>query len=174
MRLSVQKNQKWWGPVWKVCISMSWCLCVCRWTCCLRGWLYKKSKMTRIYVMKCCLRTLTCAASVVSMVRCHCTIAAAAFIFTVCSHCAFSALKLLVGRHEEHPACKNWLMRCWCGCLSGARCWLVCMWCSWCQCIPEPHYLLSHLNTDLFYLSGTGLPRLSSKRGRWMAVLVVV
>ena len=39
-------------------------------------------------------------------------------------HCwiAFSALTLLVGRQEEHPACKNWVMRCWCDCLSGARC----------------------------------------------------
>jgi len=35
---------------------------------------------------------------------------------------AFSALKLLVGHQEEHPACKNWVMRCWCGYLSGARC----------------------------------------------------
>ena len=37
---------------------------------------------------------------------------------------AFSALKLLVGRQEEHPACKNWVMRCWCGiCLErGADC----------------------------------------------------
>ena len=31
--------------------------------------------------------------------------------------CLFSALKLLVGR----PACKNWLMRCWRGYLSGTR-----------------------------------------------------
>ena len=32
------------------------------------------------------------------------------FLFIVNSHCrtfAFSALKLLVGRQEEHPACKN-------------------------------------------------------------------
>ena len=29
---------------------------------------------------------------------------------------------LLVGRQEEHPACKNWVMRCWCSYLSGARC----------------------------------------------------
>ena len=35
---------------------------------------------------------------------------------------AFSALTLLVGRQEEHPACKHWLMRYWCGYLSGARC----------------------------------------------------
>jgi len=26
---------------------------------------------------------------------------------------AFSALTLLVGRQEEHPACKNRVMRCW-------------------------------------------------------------
>ena len=35
---------------------------------------------------------------------------------------AFSALTLLVGRQEEHPACKKWVMRCWCGYLSGVRC----------------------------------------------------
>ena len=35
---------------------------------------------------------------------------------------AFSALTLLVGRQEEHPACKNWVMGCWCGNLSAARC----------------------------------------------------
>jgi len=23
----------------------------------------------------------------------------------------------MVGHQEEHPACKNWVMRCWCGCL---------------------------------------------------------
>ena len=35
---------------------------------------------------------------------------------------AFSALTLLVGRQEGHPACKNRVVGCWCGCLSGARC----------------------------------------------------
>ena len=34
---------------------------------------------------------------------------------------AFSALTLLVGRQEEHLACKNWVMRCWCGYLSVVR-----------------------------------------------------
>jgi len=34
---------------------------------------------------------------------------------------AFSARTLLAGRHEEHPACKNWVMGCWCGYLSGSR-----------------------------------------------------
>ena len=38
---------------------------------------------------------------------------------------------LLVGRQEEHPACKNWVMRCWCGNLC------VCMWSSWCHYHPN-------------------------------------
>jgi len=35
---------------------------------------------------------------------------------------AFSASSLLVERQEEHPACKNEVMRCWHGYLSGMRC----------------------------------------------------
>ena len=38
---------------------------------------------------------------------------------------AFSALTLLVGRQEGHPTCKNWVVGCWCGYLSGARCRLA-------------------------------------------------
>ena len=34
--------------------------------------------------------------------------------------------------------------------------------------IPKPHHLLPHLNPDWFYLSRTGLPRLSWRRGRSM------
>jgi len=44
-----------------------------------------------------------------------------AVIFTVC---AFSALTLLIERQEEHPACKNWVVRCRCGYLSRTRYWL--------------------------------------------------
>ena len=54
---------------------------------------------------------------------------------------------------------------------------IVCTWSSWCHCnncIPKPHRLVSHLNPDLFYLSGAGLPRLSWTRGRWTGVVVVV
>ena len=36
--------------------------------------------------------------------------------------CAFIALMLLVGHQEEHPACKNWVMRCCYSFLSEARC----------------------------------------------------
>jgi len=38
---------------------------------------------------------------------------------------AFSALMLLVGRQEGHPAHKNWVVGCWNGCLSEARCRLA-------------------------------------------------
>ena len=33
-----------------------------------------------------------------------------------------SVLTLLVGRQGEHPACKNWVMGCWCGYLSVVKC----------------------------------------------------
>jgi len=32
---------------------------------------------------------------------------------------------LLAGRQEGHPACKNWVVGCWLGYLSGARCRLA-------------------------------------------------
>ena len=35
---------------------------------------------------------------------------------------AFSALTLLVGWQEGHPTCKNWMVWCWRGYLSGAIC----------------------------------------------------
>ena len=34
---------------------------------------------------------------------------------------SFSALTLLFGCQEKHLACKNWMMRCRCGYLPGAR-----------------------------------------------------
>jgi len=41
------------------------------------------------------------------------------------SYIAFSALTLLVGQQEGHPACKNGVVGCWCGYLSAARCRLA-------------------------------------------------
>ena len=41
----------------------------------------------------------------------------------------FSALTLLAGWQEGHPACKNWSVGCWHGYLSGARCRLAYGWC---------------------------------------------
>ena len=40
-------------------------------------------------------------------------------------HWLFSALTLLLGRQEGHPACKKRVVGCWRGCLSGARCRLA-------------------------------------------------
>jgi len=79
---------------------------------------------------------------------------------------AFRALTLLVGCEDEHPACKNCVMRCWYGCLSGAWYGLFAYGPADATAIPKPHHLLLHLNPDWFYFSGTGLPRLSWKRGR--------
>ena len=84
--------------------------------------------------------------------------------FWICSGYAFSALTLLVGRQEEHPACKNWVMRCWCGYLSGARCRLFAYGPADATAMPKPHHVLPHLNPDWCYLSGTGLTRLCWKR----------
>jgi len=60
---------------------------------------------------------------------------------------------------------KKWVVRCWCGCLSGARCRLFAYGPDDATAIPKPHNLMRSLNTDWFYLSGYWLPRLSWKRG---------
>jgi len=77
---------------------------------------------------------------------------------------AFSALTLLVGCQEEHPACKNWATRCRCGYLSAVRCRLFACGPTDATSITKPHHLLPHLNPDWFYLSGTSLRRLSWKK----------
>ena len=66
---------------------------------------------------------------------------------------------MFVGCQEGHPACKK------------IEWWGVGVFISLdslklrCHCIPKPHRLLFHLSPDCFYLSGTGLLRLSWKRG---------
>ena len=61
---------------------------------------------------------------------------------------------------------ENWVVRCWCCYLSGARCRLFACGPADATAIPKPHHLLLHLNRYWFYLSDTGLPRLFQKRGR--------
>jgi len=48
---------------------------------------------------------------------------------------AFSALTLLVGRQERHPACKNWVVRYWHGYVCS-KMQIICIWSSWCHCHP--------------------------------------
>ena len=55
-------------------------------------------------------------------------------------------LMLLVVRQEERPACKNWVMRCWCGYLSGARCRLFACGPDDATVISKPRHLLPLLN----------------------------
>ena len=83
---------------------------------------------------------------------------------------AFSALTLLVGWQEGHPACKK---------LSGGvLAWLsawsevqTCIWPSWCHC--HSHSLsLASVKSSWFYLSGTGSPVYSQKKGRKTGVCV--
>jgi len=78
------------------------------------------------------------------------------------TYSAFSALTLLVGRQEGHPACKKTE---WWGagvviCLEqGADLHMA-------QVMPLPLIVSCSSKIQIgFYLSGTGLPRLSWKRG---------
>jgi len=71
-----------------------------------------------------------------------------AFVF------AFSALTLLVGRQEGHPACKKLSGGCWHGYLSGARCRLA----YGSADATAAHCILLQYNPDWFYLSGAGSP----------------
>ena len=47
------------------------------------------------------------------------------YLLSVLHNFAFSALTLLVGRQEGHPACKKRVVGYWRGYLSGARCRLA-------------------------------------------------
>jgi len=63
---------------------------------------------------------------------------------------------------EGHPACKNWVVRYWHGCLSEARC-------KWFAYGPADatatSSFLAPVKSRMVYLSGAGLPRLSWKKG---------
>ena len=56
---------------------------------------------------------------------------------------AIIALTLLVGCQEEHQACKNWVMRCWRGYLSGVRCRLFAYGPA--ECTASPNSIISCL-----------------------------
>jgi len=81
----------------------------------------------------------------------------------MCLHCvlfhvAFSALMMLGGCQEGHPACKIWVVRYWYSYLSGVRC-------KWFAYGPADANTtsssLASLKSRMVYLSGAGLPRLS-------------
>ena len=66
-----------------------------------------------------------------------------------------SVLWQLTGYQEEHPVCKNWVMRCWCGYLYTARCRFFGYGPA--DATASQNHLLPRLNPDWFYLSGTSL-----------------
>jgi len=76
---------------------------------------------------------------------------------------AFSALMLLVGWQEGHPACKNWVVRYWRGCLSGARCKWFAYGLVDATATPSS---LAPVKSIMVYLSGAGLSTLSWNKGR--------
>jgi len=77
-------------------------------------------------------------------------------------NCAFSALTLLVRWQEGHPACKNWVVKYWCGYSSGERC----KWFAYGSAdVTATPLSLVLLKSRMVYLSGPGLPRLSWKIG---------
>ena len=62
----------------------------------------------------------------------------------------------------------SYVMRCGCGYLAGARCRLFAYGPADATAISKPHHVFRHLYPDWFYLSATGLPRLSWERCRWL------
>ena len=84
----------------------------------------------------------------------------------MCTH-AFSALTLLVGHQEEHAACKKLVMRCWCGCLSGARCRLFAYCPADATAVPKPHHLLPRLNPDYLTFLVMAYPGCPGKKAIW-------
>ena len=77
------------------------------------------------------------------------------------SICAFSALTLLVGWQEGHPACKNWVVRYWRGYLFRARC-------KWFAYGPADatatQSSLAPVISRMVYLSGASYPGCPEKR----------
>jgi len=78
----------------------------------------------------------------------------------ICS--AFSALMLLVGRREGHPACKNRVVRYWRDYLSGVRCKFFAYGPADATATPSS---FAPVKSRMVYFSGTSLPRLSWKKG---------
>ena len=64
--------------------------------------------------------------------------------FNILLASVLSALTLLVRRQEEHPACKNWVMRCWRCYLSRESCRLFAYAPTNATVIPKPCRLSCH------------------------------
>ena len=87
--------------------------------------------------------------------------------FSVCLY----ALTLLVGHQEQHLACKNLVMRCWCGYLSGASCRLFAYVPADATATPKPYRLASFKSTYLLCATSEQHVRRSILRGGWAACM---
>jgi len=92
-----------------------------------------------------------------------CSFTQALWSLSAVSRVAFSALTVLVGWQEGHPACKNGVVRYWHGYLPGARCKWFAYGPADATAIPSS---LAPVKSRMVCLSGAGLPRLSWKKGR--------
>ena len=85
--------------------------------------------------------------------------------YSVWYEVSISALTLLVGQQEWHLACKNWVVRYWRGCLTGARG----RWFAYGPADATAASLflgpVKSRMVWMVYLSGAGLPRLWWREG---------
>jgi len=112
-----------WLSVWsevQTCIWPSWCHChslslaPVKFRLVLRFWYWLTQVVPEKGPLNGCVRVCVCLLGSVS----------------------FSALTLLVGRQEEHPACKNNAeVLVWLSVWSEVQ--IVCIWSSWCHCHPQ-------------------------------------
>ena len=82
---------------------------------------------------------------------------------------AFSALTLLVEQQKEHPTCKNWVMRCWCGYLSEARCRLFAYGPADATAVPNPIIsCLILIHSGFTFLVSAYPDRHGKEAAKWM------
>ena len=111
--LPVWTNSKW--AVKRLCVYI--CLYVKQWWC-LTFLLWICDLNVGCHVISVCYHGMNgfcCWTDVIRNIICS-------LIIGICALSSFSALTLLVGRQEGHPACKkNWVVGCWHGCLHGVQ-----------------------------------------------------
>jgi len=131
-----------------------WCklyLCICRCIIIM--------EICGVFFICAVLRTKTLSITM-QVLSTSCSVLSLFLIVTVLWHCWLGVRKSIWSVKTE------WWGVCWCGYLSGARCRWFAYGPADATAIPKPHRLLPHLNPGWFYLSGTGLSRLSWKTGR--------